>query len=65
MANRRCPVMGLFHGVGGAAEVGSGILGPSSLPRRAMALMADPALPAALPMLSMPAASASWPTSRV
>ena len=36
------------HGVGGADEVGSGIFGPSSLPRRARDLMAEPALLAGL-----------------
>ena len=37
MANRRWLVIALFHGVGGAGVVGSGMLGPSRLPRRAMA----------------------------
>ena len=43
MAKRRWPVIVLFHGVGGAGVVGSGIVGPSPLPSRAMALIPAPA----------------------
>src|SRR6202008_3782131 len=59
MANRRWPVIDLFHGVGGAWVVGKAMRGPSARPTRAIALTAAPALPAAPLTLLTPATSAT------